>query len=170
MASSSALRMKQGFAVGFSDEEVQNELSLPVPPAQIPLSVVQKKSKWVELPDCKSTLTEDDVPLKDDLSNAIIATCKSYRPAAAPAEGADEESAPAETAEQTYQKQWKKDFTHWTAGPIYDPVVKTSQNLRDHEHQVTQHEHGQVDPTDGSSGPHGDWYSYGKPVSGDEWP
>ena len=136
MASSSATRVKQGFAVGFSDEEVQDQLSLPVPASQIPLSVAQHKSKWVELPDCKSTLTADDEPLKEDLSNAIIATCKSYRPAAAPAEGdgADSEAAPAETAEQTYQKQWKTDYTHWSAGPIYDPVMKTSESLKDHEH------------------------------------
>lgn len=96
----------------------------------------------MELPDCKSSLTAEDEPLKDDLSNAIIATCKSYKPAAAPSEGDGADSEPAETAEQTYQKQWKKDYTHWTAGPIYDPVIKTSSYLKDHEHQVTQHEHG----------------------------
>lgn len=40
------------------------------------------KAKWVELPDCPTGagLTPDDVPLKDDLSNAIIATCKAYSP------------------------------------------------------------------------------------------
>jgi len=35
---------------------------------------------------------------------------------------------------------------------------------------VTQHEKGQVDPTDGSSGPHGDWYSFGKPTGEQQWP
>ena len=171
MASTSALKVKQGFAVGFSDQEIQNDLTVPVSPAQVPIAVAQQKSKWVELPDCKSTLTDDDVPLKDDLSNAIIATCKSYKPAATgEGDASGDDSAPTETPEQIYQKQWKNDYTHWQAGPIYDAVIKTSKSLSDHEHQVTQHEHGHVDPTTGENGPHGDWYMHGKPVGGDEWP
>jgi len=26
-----------------------------------------------------------------------------------------------------------------------------------------------IDPTDGSNGPHGDWYMYGKPVADTQW-
>lgn len=39
-------------------------------------------ARWVELPDCASgvPLGADDIPLTDDLSNAGIATCKSYTP------------------------------------------------------------------------------------------
>lgn len=40
----------------------------------------------------------------------------------------------------------------------------------EHEHQVTQHQDGHVETTDGSDGPHGDWYGYGKPSGGEEWP
>jgi len=47
---------------------------------QNPASFVQLESSWVELPDCKWSLGADDVPLKDDLSNAIIATCKAFTP------------------------------------------------------------------------------------------
>lgn len=126
------------------------------------------KSKWVELPDCKPTLTDDDVPLLEDLSNATIATCKAYKPGTTT--GDDEDSAPVETPEQTYQKQWGKDYKHWEAGQIYDPVIRTSKYLSDHEHQVTQHQHGHVDPTSGVNGPHGDWYMYGKPLADQEWP
>ena len=38
------------------------------------------RARWVELPDCnnESGLEAGTVALKDDLSNAIIATCKSY--------------------------------------------------------------------------------------------
>ena len=42
--------------------------------------------------------------------------------------------------------------------------------LREHEHQVVQHPEGSVETTDGSEGPHGDWYSHGKPNGGTEWP
>ena len=38
------------------------------------------RARWVELPDCNNEgpLPEGEISLKDDLSNAIIATCKSY--------------------------------------------------------------------------------------------
>jgi hypothetical protein len=38
------------------------------------------RARWVELPDCDNTgpLEAGDIALKSDLSNAIIATCKSY--------------------------------------------------------------------------------------------
>jgi len=42
------------------------------------------RARWVELPDCAGQLGANDIPLKDDLSNAIIATCKSYHPHATP--------------------------------------------------------------------------------------
>ena len=38
------------------------------------------RARWVELPDClnEGPLEPGEVELKSDLSNAIIATCKSY--------------------------------------------------------------------------------------------
>ena len=118
------------------------------------------------MPDCAhGTLSADDVPLKDDLSNAIIATCKAYSPVTTTTVTTEGES-----TLEAYQKQWGKDWSHWQAGPIYDDVVKTSKPLLDHEHQVTQHQDGHVDPTDGLDGPHGDWYMHGKPVSEQQWP
>jgi len=43
------------------------------------------RARWVELPDCVGTSADATVPLLDDLSNALIATCKgkkagSYNP------------------------------------------------------------------------------------------
>ena len=127
------------------------------------------KARWVELPDCKSgSMTEDDVPLKDDLSNAIIATCKSYNANYVAPTPSDEPPAP--TATQAYRTQYGQNYTYWQPAQIYDDVVKTSKPLVEHEHQVTQHQDGHTETTDGSEGPHGDWYSYGKPTGGDEWP
>ena len=39
------------------------------------------RARWVELPDCKSSqhLALPDIALREDLSNAIIATCKSWK-------------------------------------------------------------------------------------------
>ena len=35
------------------------------------------RARWVELPDCVgATGTDNSVPLRDDLSNAVVATCK----------------------------------------------------------------------------------------------
>jgi len=48
------------------------------------LAEIESKSAWVELPDCpyetkRHMKATGQVPLKKDLSNAIIATCKSYQ-------------------------------------------------------------------------------------------
>ena len=39
------------------------------------------RARWVELPDCASSqyLTLPMIALRDDLSNALIATCKSWK-------------------------------------------------------------------------------------------
>ena len=38
------------------------------------------RARWIELPDCQGAVGVDtSIPLKDDLSNAIIATCKGKR-------------------------------------------------------------------------------------------
>lgn len=170
------MRLDKRWAVGFTDDDIhldrvtpdqQDALAKQFRKNKYALTQTGAKAKWVELPNCSyGTLGQDDVPLKDDLSNAIIATCKAYNPTAtAPAPGE-----PGESTTQTYQKQWKNDYTHWQSGPIYDAVMYTSKPLVDHEHQVTQHQDGHIDPTDGSEGPHGDWYMHGKPLGEQQWP
>ena len=115
------------------------------------------------MPDCKATLGADDVPLAEDLSNATIATCKAYgRPIPVPT--------PKEDLIGPYKEQHGKNYTYWQPAQIYDPVWYTSENLYDHEHQVSQHQHGHINPTSGIDGPHGDWYMYGKPLSEEQWP
>ena len=38
------------------------------------------RARWIELPDCVGAVgTDTSIPLKDDMSNAIIATCKGKR-------------------------------------------------------------------------------------------
>ena len=97
-----------------------------------------------------------EVPLKDDLSNAIIATCKGPLPVATAAPAAD-----ASAAETTGGP--------WTAKPasvIYDPVHKTSETIPDEQHQVDQRAHGNTgqnrtgDPT-GPKGDFSDTWNYG---------
>lgn len=103
------------------------------------------RARWVELPECsrfcnfldtngKVNLQTpldgqpagDYIPLRDDLANAIIATCKGPEPGYGPnACPAPTESPPAESG--------------WVAkapSTIYDPVWKTSTVIPDHEHQV----------------------------------
>ena len=163
MNSSAAVRVQQAFAGGMTDDDIFADKQAQIHSQKFN-SIAQTGSRWVELPDCSGSLGEDDVPLKEDLSNAIIATCKAYVP------GRTQTAAETgESAEETYRKQWKKDYSHWQPQPIYDAVVKSSKPIVDHEHQVTQHQDGFVDPTDGVDGPHGDWYMYGKPTSEQPW-
>ena len=81
------------------------------------------RARWVELPDCPSaaTLSLPEIVLKEDLSNAIIATCKVFRGiyTTPPA-------APADTSRRTDLK-------------IYDPVIHPWKNIviPNEEHQVT---------------------------------
>ena len=75
-------------------------------------------STFVELPMCASLgdiqgnfTNPAEVPLKDDLSNAIIATCKGPLPVATPAD--DSAASAAETTPSTW--------TAKAASVIYDP-------------------------------------------------
>jgi len=65
-----------------------------------------------------------------------------------------------------YQSSWGQNYSYWQPDPIYDEVLHTRYSIPDKEHQVVIHQHGHVDVTDGSQGPHGDWYMYGKPKDG----
>ena len=111
------------------------------------LNTVQRVStEFVELPMCASLgdasgnfTNPKEVPLKDDLSNAIIATCKGPLPVATP--NATDTGDGAASAGQT------DNSTGWTAKPastIYDPVHKTSTSIPDTEHQVDLRAHGNV--------------------------
>lgn len=98
------------------------------------------RAKWVELPDCMRWCNhlDDDghpndpagdnqpsglyIPLRDDLANAIIATCKG----AEPGYGAD---ACPENDPEVYDES----IMH-PATKIYDPVWKTVTVIPDQEH------------------------------------
>ena len=75
---SSAVRINERFAEGVEDVD---EIDIP---NQAEYAMIAAKegsgvrARWIELPDCGVNVTAADVPLKDDLSNAIIATCKSH--------------------------------------------------------------------------------------------
>jgi len=76
------------------------------------------QSSWVELPNC-GVSSAKQVPLADDLSNATIATCK---------------------VNAIVHKNSVK------TGFIYDPVIRTSEVVQPHEHQVTHEREGKIGP------------------------
>jgi len=105
------------------------------------------RARWVELPECsrfcnfldqttgKVNLANpaqdqpagDMIPLRDDLANAIIATCKGPEPGWGP------NACPAATPAAT------DNSGNWVANSpstIYDPVWKTATIIPDTEHQV----------------------------------
>jgi hypothetical protein len=125
------------------------------------------RARWVELPDCQGFVQDgptfswkadagEVIPLKADLSNAIIATCKGPHVInnPQPADPAD----PITTNIPVAQSQ------------IYDPVVKTSIIIPDQEHQVSQLQHGVVNATDQTTGPTGDFYTNWKYTNGASQP
>ena len=86
--------------------------------------------------------------MKDDLSNAIVATCK--------APGWKRVKVPVPNPNAI----------------IYDPVIHQDVDeppLLETEHQVTQHQHGKVKPTDGSDGPKGTWAASYPKYMNDQW-
>ena len=66
------------------------------------------------------------IPLRDDLANAIIATCKGPEPGWGPAVCVDPVAPTAASG-----------FVPNSATQIYDPVWKTETVIPDQEHQVT---------------------------------
>jgi len=136
------------------------------------------RARWTELPDCRHWCnflsadkckpdldnpadgqpSGDYIPLRDDLANAIIATCKGPEPGCGPAVCVDP-VAPVPGG--------------WVANPattIYDPVWKTSTVIPDTEHQVqgagvhsydsgADHQKTIINQTQQIVGPKGDFYT-----------
>ena len=137
------------------------------------------RARWVELPDCRHWCNfldaatckpnldtpadgqpaGDYIPLRDDLANAIIATCKGPEPGCGPAVCIDPVAPVA---------------GGWVARPlttIYDPVWKTSTVIPNHEHQVQgagvhdptagdDHQKTIINQTEQVVGPKGDFYTH----------
>lgn len=118
------------------------------------------------MPDCQSLVAPgatvtylpsagEVIPLAEDLSNAIIATCKGpSAPIVPPAPPA----APDTTNVPVAQSQ------------IYDPVWKTSVVIPDQEHQVSQLQHGKFNATEQDAGPTGDFWPAWKYTNGGAQP
>jgi hypothetical protein len=105
------------------------------------------RARWIELPNCSKwngfldvttgkaaapaiagQPTEEYIPLRDDLANAIIATCKGAEPTWGPIVAAAADTAPA--ADTSSDQSW----TAKAASVIFDPVVKTATVIPDQEH------------------------------------
>ena len=111
------------------------------------------RARWIELPDCQKVLKEEEgsleldsathgeqIALNDDLSNAIIATCKGRTTAwAAPLPPTPNPVAGNPTPVERSR--------------IFDPVWKTATTIPNTEHQVEQLQHGKVDMTEQTTGP-----------------
>lgn len=119
-------------------------------------SLVQASTsaRWVELPDCTSgqALGADDIPLTDDLSNAGIATCKSYTPPSINTNPANPNNGLTNSQLDSLTGQGRGsaprgnypgiDYQHYTPPSIYDPVWKTATSIKETEHQVVGFQEG----------------------------
>lgn len=76
MAATEAHRLEK-FAEMLEEDEPNREQIFAMTAAKLGSGV---RARWIELPDCNNEgpLEAGEVELKYDLSNAIIATCKSY--------------------------------------------------------------------------------------------
>jgi hypothetical protein len=126
------------------------------------------RARWVELPDCmrfcnfldpvygKANVPAEDgqpaglyIPLRDDLANAIIATCKGPEPAWGPAVCIDPAAGVAPAADVPY-----------AATQIYDPVWKTETVIPDQEHQINTMGAASNEASLQVKGPKGDFYGH----------
>jgi len=100
------------------------------------------RARWIELPNCSKfngfldattgkpaeppiagQPTGEYIPLRDDLANAIIATCKGAEPSWGPL-----------TPDTPETPDTSAGWTANQATTIFDPVVKTATVIPDHEH------------------------------------
>jgi hypothetical protein len=153
VAAASALRFSE-----MDDVELGREGLFAMTAAQIGSGV---RARWVELPDCmnEGPLPAGEVALKNDLSNAVIATCKSYGVVAdrwgrvTQYEANPSALASEEVSRDVPKKIWEslgKDA--YDKLNIYDPIIReegatndsgwptryTAGRIPSHEHQVTQ--------------------------------
>ena len=114
------------------------------------------RAKWIELPDCQTMIELDAgaatfaasfgevIPLADDLSNAIIATCKGpYVAATTPVVVPPTPASPPAMRPKSV---------------IYDPVWKTSLTVPDQEHGVAPLQQKTIDRSAETTGPTGDFW------------
>lgn len=134
------------------------------------------RARWVELPDCVgATGANNSVPLKDDLSNAVIATCKGKRAGVYDpnAQYAADQTLPANLPDDPTAGNANagQQLVNDPAPQIWDArVTAKKHNFEEWEHHVTQTQDGTVEQTDGSQGPHGDFSLHGKPLAPNQWP
>ena len=169
IGATSAININSQFVDGqYGDENLNNEIKeLKKRQAgdesflQISASAAAKvgsgvRAKWTELPDCQDYVSWDNglefsrslsgvettIPLEDDLSNAIIATCKGRYVA---------RNTPIPTV---------------VAGPntvkavsrIFDNVWNTATIIPDGEHQIKTIQQGNVNVSEQTQGPMGDFH------------
>ena len=93
------------------------------------------RAKWIELPDCPVGLGKEDIALADDLSNAIIATCKSHDEVVAAAKAkAKPVYAFGEDDARLEEIGWTQKGGPWEPPAIYDPVMYVPYKIPTHEH------------------------------------
>ena len=123
------------------------------------------RARWVELPDCVgATGSDNSNPLRDDLSNAALATCKGKK--AGTYDPKDQEVTPTLPANMPDDptrgnEHAGQQYIEAATPQIYDARVTAKKHtFLDHEHHVTMTAEGTVEQTDGSQGPHGDFSIY----------
>ncbi len=146
----SAIKINNNFAAGVEDEEMpepaqdgpSREETFAMTAARLGSGV---RARWVELPDCpagKPNATAGEYALADDLSNAIIATCKVERAAGWKAPNATYAfgDSVADLNKLGLGPDANKGATPKTyiSPAIYDPVVHVDRLIPTAEHQVTQ--------------------------------
>jgi len=143
LGATSSYRLNQHFATGMNgDEDLGQDIIMKGDKFHYQQALAQAaarqgsgvRARWIELPDCPyGNLSSTQIALRDDLSNAIIATCKSWAGPNSVAPVPTPPTPPATTPAVNVK--------------VYDAVVHTSVNIPDYEHQVTQQEEGEIDPT-----------------------
>jgi len=116
-----------------------------------------RNAEWVELPNCgRKDSGADGIPLKLDLSNAAIATCKNYRPQWNYRHGYQgrtntwdkDQSHTEHTIPRVYDPANGQYNYYYDSGHVWTATQKTSdQWLKPSEHQVTQSREGTVADT-----------------------
>lgn len=132
-----AYQLNQHFATGMNgDEDLGQDIIMKGDKFHYQQALAQAaaaegsgvRARWIELPDCPyGNLPANQIALRTDLSNAIIATCKSWagKNSVAPV-------VPPPTPGPTSPAVDVK---------VYDAVIKASKvTIPDTEHQVTQQE------------------------------